>query len=101
MTCPGSAQDVQGALLASSRASRKANAALSLSARISRGDAPLSAGLNEDDNACCRAYGGPVGSPEFVACRNDRETRRSAASARADSRQRDLGEYMMNHPDHP
>lgn len=59
------------------------------------------AGLNEDDNACCRAYGGPVGSPEFVACRNDRDTRRSAALARADSRQRDLGEYMMNHPDHP
>lgn len=82
-------------------ASRKGKAALSLPARVSRGDAPLSEGFNEDHNACCRAYGGPVGSPEFVACRNDRDTQRSAALARADRRQRDLAEYMMNHPDHP
>jgi hypothetical protein len=36
-----------------------------------------------------------------VACRKDRDVQRNAATARADRRQRDLGEYMLNHPDRP
>jgi hypothetical protein len=34
-------------------------------------------------------------------CRRDRDVLRNNATARADRRQRDLGEYMLNHPDHP
>jgi hypothetical protein len=54
-----------------------------------------------DDDAFCRANNVAVGSPEYVACRRDRDVGRSNATTRADRRQRDLGEYMMNHPDHP
>ena len=54
-----------------------------------------------DDDAFCRANNVAVGSPEYVACRKDRDVQRSNANARTDKRQRDLGEYMMNHPDHP
>jgi hypothetical protein len=54
-----------------------------------------------DDDAYCRANNVAVGSPQYVACRKDRDVARSNANARADRRQRDLGEYMMNHPDHP
>ena len=53
-----------------------------------------------DDDAFCRANNS-VGSPEYVACRKDRDVQRSNANARTDRRQRDLGEYMLNHPDHP
>jgi hypothetical protein len=42
-----------------------------------------------------------AGSPEYVACRKDRDVQRSAFQAKADRRQRDLGEYMLNHPEHP
>jgi hypothetical protein len=42
-----------------------------------------------------------VGSPQYVACRKDRDTQRNNANARADRRQRDLGEYMLTHPDRP
>ena len=41
------------------------------------------------------------GSNEYIACRKDRDVQHSNADARTDRRQRDLGEYMMNHPDHP
>ena len=54
-----------------------------------------------DDDAICRANNVAVGSPEYVACRKNRDVQRSNAEARADRRQRDLGEYMLNHPDHP
>jgi hypothetical protein len=54
-----------------------------------------------DDDAFCRANNVAVGSPQYVACRKDRDVARSNANARADRRQRDLGDYMMNHPDHP
>ena len=54
-----------------------------------------------DDDAFCRANNVAVGSPEYVACRKDRDVQRVNANGRADRRQRDLGEYMMNHPDHP
>jgi hypothetical protein len=54
-----------------------------------------------DDDAICRANNVAAGSPEYVACRKDRDAIRNNATARADRRQRDLGEYMLNHPDHP
>jgi hypothetical protein len=57
--------------------------------------------LGEDDDAFCRANNVQAGSPEYIACRKDRDVQRSNATARADRRQRDLGEYMLNHPDHP
>jgi hypothetical protein len=75
-------------------------AALALSACAQRSQVPISS-LGEDDDAICRANYAAVGSPEYVACRKDRDAVRGNATARADRRQRDLGEYMMNHPDHP
>jgi len=54
-----------------------------------------------DDDAICRANNVAVGSSEYVACRKDRDVNRNNATARADRRQRDLGEYMLNRPDHP
>jgi hypothetical protein len=72
--------------------------ALSLSACVSRSEAPLSAGLSEDDDAYCRSNGGPIGSPQYVACRKDRDVQRSNAVTRADKKQRQLGEWMLNHP---
>ncbi len=54
-----------------------------------------------DDDAICRANNVAVGSSEYVACRRDRDASRNNAASRADRRQRDLGEYMLNHPDHP
>ncbi|HLG79492.1 MAG TPA: hypothetical protein VKY22_00630 [Bradyrhizobium sp.] len=73
-------------------------AALLLSACATRNEAPMSAGLSEDDDAYCQAHGGPAGSPQYVACRKDRDVQRSDALTRADKKQRDLGEYMLNHP---
>ena len=54
-----------------------------------------------DDDAFCRAKNVAVGSPEYVACRKDRDVQRNNANARADRRQRDLGEYMLNNPSVP
>jgi hypothetical protein len=56
---------------------------------------------SSDDDTICRANNVAVGSSEYAACRKDRDVMRSNAAARADRRQRDLGEYMLNHPDHP
>jgi hypothetical protein len=42
-----------------------------------------------------------VGSPDYVYCRKDRDAARNLAIGRADRKQRDLADYMMNHPDHP
>ncbi|SDT12780.1 hypothetical protein [Bradyrhizobium canariense] len=75
-------------------------AALALSACAARNQVPVSSS-GDDDDAFCRANNVQVGSSEYIACRKDRDTERSNATARADRRQRDLGEYMMNHPDHP
>jgi hypothetical protein len=79
-------------------------AALSLAACASRNEPPPYAAVApvEDDDAFCRAGGKvAVGSPDYVYCRKDRDAARNAAVARADRKQRDLAEYMMNHPDHP
>ena len=77
-------------------------AVLSLAACASRNQGPAVAVGNDDDDAVCQAGGKVVpGSPDYVACRKDRDVQRQRAEARADRRQRDLGEYMMNHPDRP
>jgi hypothetical protein len=73
-------------------------AALALSACARRGEAPPSL-ITEDDDAICRANNVAAGSPEYVACRKDRDSVRNAAASRADRKQRDLGEFMLNHPE--
>jgi hypothetical protein len=74
-------------------------AVLTLAACASRNEIPLASA--QDDDSYCRANNVQVGSPEYIACRRDRDAQHSSAIARADRRQRDLGEYMLNHPDHP
>ena len=54
-----------------------------------------------DDDAFCRANNVAAGSPQYVACRKDRDVMRSNAAARAARRQRNLGEYMLNNPVRP
>jgi hypothetical protein len=78
-------------------------AALSLSACASRNEVPAYEHLSsEDDDAFCRQGGKvAVGSPDYVYCRKDRDAARNLAVGRADRKQRDLADYMMNHPDHP
>jgi hypothetical protein len=76
--------------------------AFCVSACAQRNQLPVDSALNEDDDTFCRA-GGKVapGSPEYVACRKDRDAQRGNAIARADKKQRDLGEYMLNNPVRP
>jgi hypothetical protein len=78
--------------------------ALALASCTHRGELPTtaSATLSEDDDTFCRK-GGQVapGSPEYTACRKDRDRLRGNAIDRADKKQRDLGEYMMNNPTKP
>ena len=69
---------------------------------LERGQSTMVNANGDDDDAFCRANNVKMGSPEYVACRKDRDAQRSLAEGRADRRQRDLGEYMLNHPnDHP
>jgi hypothetical protein len=68
---------------------------------LERGQPTMVNAGGDDDDAFCRAKNVVAGSPEYVACRKDRDVQRSNANSRADKRQRELGEYMMNHPDHP
>ena len=76
--------------------------ALFLAGCAARHQAPATALGNDDDDSACRAGGSvAVGSAEYVACRKDRDVQRQRAEARADRKQRDLGEYMLNHPDRP
>jgi hypothetical protein len=76
-------------------------AALSLSACATRNEAPAyaSVGSADDDDAFCR-QGGKVapGSPDYVYCRKDRDAARNGAVSRADRKQKDLAEWMLNHP---
>ncbi|AMA55604.1 MULTISPECIES: hypothetical protein [unclassified Bradyrhizobium] len=74
--------------------------AIALSACSSRYQTPVAAG-GDDDDAVCQSRGYAQGSPEYAACRKDRDVQRNAAIARADRRQRDLGEYMLNNPVRP
>jgi hypothetical protein len=75
-------------------------AALPLAACATRNEVPAYEHLSsEDDDAFCRQGGKvAVGSPDYVYCRKDRDAARNAAVARADRKQRDLAEYMLNHP---
>jgi hypothetical protein len=75
-------------------------AALALSACAQRSQIAVSS-LGEDDDAICRANNVAAGSPEYVACRKDRDVQRGNAIARTDKKQRDLGEYMLNNPVRP
>jgi hypothetical protein len=79
--------------------------ALSLAAPLLAGclerGQPTMVDSSGDDDAYCRANNVAAGSPQYVACRKDRDVQRSNANARTDRRQRDLGEYMLNHPDRP
>jgi hypothetical protein len=59
---------------------------------------PTMVDTGPDDDAFCRANNVAVGSPEYVACRKDRDVARANADTRADKRQRNLGEYMLNNP---
>jgi hypothetical protein len=59
---------------------------------------PTMVDTSPDDDTYCRANNVAVGSPEYVACRKDRDVARANANTRADKRQRNLGEYMLNNP---
>jgi len=76
-------------------------AAPAFSACVQRSQVAVLSSLNEDDDTFCRANNVAVGSPEYVACRKDRDVQRSNALTRADKKQRDLGEYMLNNPVRP
>ena len=52
--------------------------ALALSACTRRGEVPLSSTLSEDDDTFCRANNVAAGSPEYVACRRDRDVQRAS-----------------------
>ncbi|MDI3560702.1 hypothetical protein [Bradyrhizobium sp. Arg816] len=74
--------------------------AIAVSACSARYQTPVAVG-GDDDDAVCQSRGYAAGSPEYVACRKDRDVQRNAATTRADRRQRDLGEYMLNNPQRP
>jgi hypothetical protein len=67
---------------------------------LERGQPTMVNAGGDDDDAFCRASNA-VGSPEYVACRKDRDVQRNNANTRADKRQRNLGEYMLNNPVRP
>ena len=67
---------------------------------LERGQPTMVNANGDDDDAFCRASNA-VGSPEYVACRKDRDVQRNNANARADRQQRNLGEYMLNNPVRP
>ena len=68
---------------------------------LERGQPTMVNAGGDDDDAFCRANNVKMGSPEYVACRKDRDVQRNNANTRADRAQRNLGEYMLNNPGHP
>jgi hypothetical protein len=62
---------------------------------------PTMVDTGPDDDTFCRANNVAVGSPEYVACRKNRDVQRINANTRADKQQRNLGEYMLNNPVRP
>jgi hypothetical protein len=68
---------------------------------LERGTPTLVHANGDDDDAYCRANNVAPGSSQYIACRKDRDAQRSNAVERVDRKQRELGEYMLNHPDHP
>lgn len=75
-------------------------AALALASCARRGDVSVSEPVGDDD-AICRANNVAVGSDAYTQCRKERDNQRGTAINRADRAQRNLGEYMLNHPDRP
>ena len=73
----------------------------SLGGCLERGQPTMVNADGDDDDAFCRAANLKPGSSEYISCRKDRDVQRDNANAKADRRQRDLGEYMLTHPDHP
>jgi hypothetical protein len=71
-----------------------------LSACASRNETPVAA-VTEDDDAFCRAGGAAAGSPEYVACRKNRDVQRSNEVSKATRTQRNLNETMINTPYRP
>ena len=67
---------------------------------LERGQPTMVNAGGDDDDAFCRASGA-VGSPEYVACRKDRDVQRGNANARTDRAQRNLAEQMLNNPVRP
>jgi hypothetical protein len=74
--------------------------ALTLSACASRTEAPVAA-VTDDDDAFCRAGGAASGSPDYVACRKNRDAERDRAAGKAARTQRNLNETMINTPYKP
>ena len=68
---------------------------------LERGNSVMRNADGDDDDAFCRANNVKQGSPEYIACRKDRDVQRLNAEARADRAQRNLGEYMLNNPVKP
>src|SRR3569832_1964893 len=54
---------------------------IALSACSARYQTPIAMG-GDDDDAVCQSRGYVAGSPEYVACRKDRDVQRGAATAR-------------------
>jgi len=65
---------------------------------LERGNSVMRNADGDDDDAFCLANNVKQGSPEYIACRKDRDVQHQAAEAKRDRSQRDLGEYMLNHP---
>ena len=55
---------------------------------LDRGAPTVANTLSEDDDTFCRANNVAAGSPEYIACRKDRDVARNNATARADRRNR-------------
>jgi hypothetical protein len=66
---------------------------------LERGNSVMVNANGDDDDAFCRANNVKQGSSEYIACRKDRDVQRLNAESHRDRAQRDLGEYMLNHPD--
>jgi hypothetical protein len=65
---------------------------------LERGNSVMRNADGDDDDAFCQANNVKQGSSEYIACRKDRDNQRQNAEARRESKQRNLGEYMLNHP---
>ena len=72
-----------------------------LSGCLGRDESVMRNAEGDDDDAFCRANNVKLGSPEYIACRKDRDVQHLNAEARRDRAQRNLGEYMLNHPNTP
>jgi hypothetical protein len=86
----------------STLATALALASLTLTACAKRNELPVSSAMNEDDDTFCRG-GGKVapGSAAYVTCRKERDAQRGNAIDRADKKQRNLAEDMLNNPVRP